>query len=167
MTNVWEQESSTCQPSDPGQVMVSWLKPQMFLSINWGYWSGWFPNRLNAGPLRKESGLFIFISLLFNIAVAIVQSLSCVWLFVTPRTAARETSLSFTVSRNLNKLVSIERMMSSNHLILCCPLLLLPSIFPSIQGLFRWVSSLPQVAKVLELQLQHSSFQRIVRFDFL
>ena len=130
---MWEQESSTCQPYDLGQVTVSWLKPQMLLSINWGYWSGWFPNRLNTGPPREESGLFIFISLLFNIAVAIVQSLSCVWLFVTPRTAALETSLSFTVSQNLNKLESIETMMPSNHLILCCPLLLLPSVFPSIR----------------------------------
>ena len=167
MSNVWEHESSICQPYDLGQVTVSWLKPQIFLSINWGYWSEWFPNRLNTGPPREESGLYIFISLLLNIAAAIVQSLSRVRLFVTPRTAARETSLSFTISRNLNKLVSIESMMPSNHLILCRPLLLLPSIFPSIQGLFKWVSSLHQVAKVLELQLQHPSFQRIVRFDFL
>ena len=56
----------------------------------------------------------------------------------------------------------------SNHLILCCPLLLLPSIFPSInQGLFQWVSSSYQVAKVLEFQFQHQSFQQILKTDFL
>ena len=54
-------------------------------------------------------------------------------LFVTPRTAARQASLSITNSRSLLKLMSIESMMPSNHLILRHPLLLLPSIFPSIQ----------------------------------
>ena len=62
-----------------------------------------------------------------------VQSLSCVWLFATPWTAARQVSLSFTVSRSLFKLMSIESVMPSNHLILCHPLLLLPSVFPSIR----------------------------------
>ena len=62
-----------------------------------------------------------------------VQSLSRVWLFVTPRTAARQASLSITKSRSLLKLVSVESVMPSNHLILCRPLLLLPSIFPSIR----------------------------------
>ena len=51
----------------------------------------------------------------------------------TPWTAARQTSLSFTISWSLLKLVSVESVMPSNHLILCCPLLLLPSIFPSIR----------------------------------
>ena len=62
-----------------------------------------------------------------------VQSLSCVRLFVTPWTAARQASLSFTNSQSLLKLMSIESVMPSNHLILCRPLLLLPSIFPSIR----------------------------------
>ena len=62
-----------------------------------------------------------------------VQSLSLVWLFVTPWTAAWQASLSITYSRSLLKLMSIESVMPSNHLILCCPLLLLPSIFPSIR----------------------------------
>ena len=60
-----------------------------------------------------------------------VQSLSCVRLFVTPWTVARQASLSITNSR----LTSIESVMPSNHLILCHPLLLLPSIFPSIRVL--------------------------------
>ena len=161
-----------------------------------------------------------------------VQLLSCVWLFATPWTAARQASLSITDSRSLPKLMSIESVMPSNHLILCRPLLLPPSIFPSIssvqfssvaqlcptlcdpmnhstpglpvhhqlpestqthvhwvgdaikpsyplsspsspalnlsqhQGLFKWVSSSHQMAKVMEFQLQQS-FQWIPRIDLL
>ena len=62
-----------------------------------------------------------------------VQSLSRVQLFVTPWTAARQASLSITNSQSLLKLMSIKLVMPSNYLILCCPLLLLPSIFPSIR----------------------------------
>ena len=62
-----------------------------------------------------------------------VQSLSRVILFATPWTAARQASLSITNSRSSLKLMSIESLMPSNHLILCRPLLLLPSIFPSIK----------------------------------
>ena len=67
--------------------------------------------------------------------VSSVQLLSCVLLFVTPWTAACQASLSITNSRSLLKLMSIESVMPSNHLILCRPLLLLPSIFPSIRDL--------------------------------
>ena len=62
-----------------------------------------------------------------------VQSLSRVRLFVTPWTTARQASLSITNSQSPPKLMSIESVMPSNHLILCYPLLLLPSIFPSIR----------------------------------
>ena len=62
-----------------------------------------------------------------------VQLLSCVQLFATPWTAARQASLSITNSRSLLKLMSIELVIPSNHLILCRPLLLLLSIFPSIK----------------------------------
>ena len=62
-----------------------------------------------------------------------VQSLSCVRLFSTPWTAEHQASLSITNSQSLLKLMSIELVMPSNHLILCRPLLLLPSIFPSIR----------------------------------
>ena len=62
-----------------------------------------------------------------------VQSLSRVRLFVIPWTAAHQASLSLTHSQSLLKLMSIESVMPSNHLILCCPLLLPPSIFPSIR----------------------------------
>ena len=62
-----------------------------------------------------------------------VQSLSHIRLFATPRTATGQTSLSITNSRSLFKLMSIESVMPSSYLILCLPLLLLPSIFPSIR----------------------------------
>ena len=65
--------------------------------------------------------------------VAAVQSLSRVWLFVTSWTAAHLASLSFTISRSLLKLMSMESVMPFNHLVLCRPLLLLPSVFPSIR----------------------------------
>ena len=81
-----------------------------------------------------------------------------------PWTAAWQASLSITNSQSLLKLMSIKLVMPSNHLILCHHLLLLPSIFPSIR---RGISSLHQVAKGLELQLQHQSFQWIFRVDFL
>ena len=61
----------------------------------------------------------------------VIQSLSHFWLLATPQTAARQTSLSITNSWSFFKLMFIESVMPSNHLILCCPLLLLPSIFPS------------------------------------
>ena len=64
--------------------------------------------------------------------ISSVQSLSCVWLFVTPRTAACQASLSITNSRRFLKLLSIELVMTSNHLILFHPLLLPPSIFSNI-----------------------------------
>ena len=63
-----------------------------------------------------------------------VQSLSHVQLFATAWTAAHQASLSFTVSQSLLRLMSFESVMSSNHLILCRYLLLLPSVFPSIRG---------------------------------
>ena len=65
--------------------------------------------------------------------IVVFQLLSCVQLFVTPWTAAHQASLSFTISQSLLKLMSIESVMSSSYLIFCHPLLLLPSIFPSIR----------------------------------
>ena len=84
---------------------------------------------------------WLFRNVLFNLHVftsltvfsCSVQSLSRVWLFVTPWTAASQASLSITNSRSLFKCMSIELVMPSNHLILCRPLLLPPSIFPSIR----------------------------------
>ena len=93
----------------------------------------------------------------------VVQLLGRVWLFASPWTAAHQASLT-SISRSLLKFMSIEL---SNHLFLCLPLLLLPSVFSQHQGLFQWVSSLHQVAKVLGLQPQHQSFQWIFRVGFL
>ena len=79
----------------------------------------------------------------------VVQSLSTVWLLMTPWTIAHQASLFFTVSWSLVILMSIEEVMPSNHLILCYPLLLLPSVFLSInQDLFQRVGCWHQVAKL-------------------
>ena len=64
--------------------------------------------------------------------ISSVQSLSCVPFFVTPWTAARKSSLSITISWSLLRFMSIESVMLTNHLILCCPLLL-PSVFPRVR----------------------------------
>ena len=73
------------------------------------------------------------ISTVFLDSISSVQSLRCVWLFVTLWTAVHQASLSITNSWSLLKLISIELVMPSNHLILCHPLLLPPSIFSSIR----------------------------------
>ena len=81
---------------------------------------------MNLGKDSRESGILDSVSVP-------VQLLSRVRLFVTPGTVAHQASLSITNSRTLPKLRSIKSVMSSNNFILCCPLLLLPSIFPSIR----------------------------------
>ena len=73
------------------------------------------------------------LEILYNYQFSSVQSVSRVWLFVTPWIAARQASLSITISQSSLRLTSIESVMLSNNLILCHPLLLLPSIFPSIR----------------------------------
>ena len=95
-----------------------------------------------------------------------LQSLSRVRLFATPWIAARQASLSITNSQSSPKLMSIKSVMPSSHLILCHPLLLQPPIPPSI-SLFQWFNSSHEVAKLLEFQLQHQSFQRTPRADLL
>ena len=65
--------------------------------------------------------------------VGVFQSLSDVWLFVIPWTAVHQSSMSFTISRSLLKFMSIELVMPSNHLILCCSFFPLPLVFPSIR----------------------------------
>ena len=108
--------------------------------------------RCDGSSNAAQTDPHLVLSSLFFIVV--FQSFSCVRLFVTPRTVARQASLSFTISCSLLKLMSTESVMPSNHLILCCPRLLLPSIFPSIRvPAHQWVGSLNQVAKISELQL--------------
>ena len=63
--------------------------------------------------------------------LVVVRSLSCVWYFATPWTAAYQSSLSYTISRSLLKLMSFESMRPSNHLILCCPFSSCPQSFPA------------------------------------
>ena len=89
------------------------------------YFSTWIPsyNDLN----------LIIVYYLLTCFVVVIQSLSHVQLFVTLWTAAYQASLSITISLNLLTLVSIESLMPSNHLLLYCPLLLLPSVFSTIK----------------------------------
>ena len=77
---------------------------------------------------------------LYEKLITLVQSLSRIWLFVTPWAAACQASLSFTMSCSLLKFMSIESVMPSNHLILYRPLPLLPSVFLSIRVFFQWVA---------------------------
>ena len=95
------------------------------------YWNLWW-----SGSLRFLNWGFIHFKVFSS-----VQPLSCVRLVMTPWTAAHQASLYITNSWSLLKLISIESVMTPNHLILCCPLLLLPSIFPSIR-VFSKVSAL-------------------------
>ena len=92
-------------------------------------------NLISGSSAFSESNLYIWIlwiHILLKPQFSSVQSLSHVQLFRTPWTTARQASLSITSSRSLHKLMSIESVIPSNHLILCHPLLLLPSMFPSI-----------------------------------
>ena len=85
--------------------------------------------------------MYLILNFVYSFTCSSVQFLSSVWLFVTPGTAAPQASLSITNSCSLPKLMSIELLIPSNYLILCHPLLLLPSIFPSI-GVFSNESAL-------------------------
>ena len=91
-------------------------------------------------------------AMVFPVQFSSVQSLSCVRLLATLWISARQASLSIPNSRSSLRLMSIKSVMPSSHLILGHPLLLLPSIPPSI-SLFQWVNSSHEVARVLELQL--------------
>ena len=99
-----------------------------------------------------------------NLQFSSVQSLSHVWLFTTPWIAACQAFLSITNSGSLLKLMSMESVMPSHPLSSPSPLAFNHS---QCQGLFKWVSSSHQVAKVLEFQLQYQSFQWIYKMDFL
>ena len=115
------------------------------------------PHPLPPPVLLSIGILFLFISIIQTQLFVVVQTLSHVRLFATPWTAASQASLSFTISQSLLKLMSIESVMPSNHLTLCCPLLLPPSVFSSIRVFSK--ESVLRVAKVLEFQFQHQSFQ--------
>ena len=115
----------------------------------------------------KKQYIISFHQNRMSAAFSSVQLLSRIWFFATPWIAACQASLSITNSRSLLKLMPIESVMPSSHLILCRPLLLLPPNPSQHQGLFKWVNSSHQLAKVLEFQLQHQSFQWTPRTDLL
>ena len=83
--------------------------------------------------MNVRSALRGFSHCFGQFVVAVLQSLSHVWLFATPWTETHQGSLYLTISQSLLKLISFESVMPSHHLILCHPLLLLPSIFPSVR----------------------------------
>ena len=156
--------------------------PQGHDGVSWGFLWGWWSGEW--GKEGEEIPLFLllipfhqspFVPLSSNahngnghvLNISSVQSLSCVWLFATPWTAAHQAFLSIINSQSLLKLMSIESVMPSNHLILCCSLLLLPSVFPRIRvfsiesGLhIRW-------PKCWSFSFSISPFQWIFRVDFL
>ena len=154
------------------------------LAQGWGLiLSNYFLNELRKGQLLLIINPVIFVLVLLcipsmtletfsSVHFSSVQSLSRVQHFVTPWIAARQASLSMTNSWGSLRLTSIELVMASSHLILCHPLFLLGSLgsFPNPsqhQSLFQWVNSSHEVAKVLEFQLQHHSFQNTPRADLL
>ena len=94
------------------------------------------------------------------------QLLSCVWLFATAWTATHQASLSITNSQSLLKLMSIESVMPSNHLILCHPLSSCLQSFPASQS-FQMSQVFTSGGQRIGVQLQHQSFQWIFRTDFL
>ena len=123
---------------------------------------------ISSASIRSLSFLsFIGTIFAWNFSLVAVQLLHHVRLLATQWIAARQASLSITISLSLLKLMSIELVMPSNHLTLCFPVLLLPSVFPSIRVFSQWAGCSHQADKVLELQLQHESFQWIFGVDFL
>ena len=104
--------------------MLFWIESEIHYYMSINFWK-------SPTIIDKTDFLLLFV----------VQSLSQVWFFATAWTVACQASLSFTNSESLLKLMSIENVIQSNHLILCRPLLLLPSIFPSIR-VFSNVSAL-------------------------
>ena len=105
----------------PSSTLLSWLP--FFYSFDS------FKNFVDSVPVIDFPVLFALVSLCF----IVVKLLSPVWLFATPWTVACQAPLPSTISQSLLKLMSVESVMLSNHLILCCPLLFLHSIFLSIR----------------------------------
>ena len=148
MVNFWGCQVKRC---------TTWeLQVEFYLGQKWGL-----------QPRRQQIKIALRDCSKNVVQFSSVQLVSRIQLFVTPWTAACQASLSIINSQRLLKLRSIESVMPSNHLILCCPLLSPAFNLSQHQGLFKWVSSSHQVAKVLEFQLQHQSFQWIFRTDFL
>ena len=117
--------------------------------------------------------IWTFVGIIMCFSFTSVQSLSCVQLFVTPWTAARLVSLSFTISQNVLKLTSTELVMLSNHLIFCRPLLILPPILPSIRVFSNELTLHTRWPRYWSFSISPSNeyseliFFRIDWFDFL
>ena len=141
-----------CPP--PGDLPDSGIEPKSLMSPALA--GGFFTSSVTWEALVIR---ILFTKYSFPTFLHSVQSLSRVRLFATPWTVAHQASLSITNSQSLLKLMSIESVMAYNHLILCHPHFLPPSIFPNVRVFFQRVTSSHQVAQVLELQLQHQSFQ--------
>ena len=115
----------------PQNVKSSWTRDQPCVPCI-GRWilSHWTNREVLHGMFYVSLNLFYHS---FIVRLLFVQLLSSIWLFVTPWTAVCQASLSFTISWSLVKLLSIELVTPSNHLVLFCSCLLLPSVFPSIR----------------------------------
>ena len=140
--SIFVLQTSLCQFSYCLPFKISYQISQLFSFTSFGLYLLMFSQILKQERQISDVKLFLSLIYAFNAinvplrnAFSSVQSLSRVQLFATPWTAARQASLSITNSRSLLKLMSIESVMLYNHLVLCHPLLLLPSIFPSI-GVF-------------------------------
>ena len=149
LLSIYYQYGSTGKRVQQGCTLSPYLTYMQ--SISWEM-PGWMTHKL-------ESRLPGEISTTSDILIVVVQLLSHVWLFSTPWTTAHQASLSLTISHSLLQLMSIESVLPTNHLTLCRPLLLLPSIFHCIRLFSNEVALCHQVAKALELQLRHQFFQ--------
>ena len=121
------QWTAACQASlsfTISQSLPKFMYHSLALSLSFSEYTGWYLDKSICGKLSWLDN---------SLPVVLVSQLSHIWLFVTPWTATRQAFLSITNSRSLLKLMSIKSVMPYNHLILYCPLLLLPSIFPSIR----------------------------------
>ena len=164
LSSVYTFHSSNPQGKTIVQVLVTFfsLHLQNALFPNSFYHITWNPSSrakqtpifssLNS-PLPNWTLAVSWAHYLCGSPISSVQSLSRVRLFATPWIAAYQASLSIINSRSSPKLMSIELVMPSSHLILCRPLLLLTPIPPSIRLFFQWVNSSYEMAKVLEFQL--------------
>ena len=158
-----------CSPPDSSVHALSQARILQWIAISQAKIVGWVAISFSRQSSRPRDGFPIWciarrILYLWTNNRIVVQWLSGAQLFVTPWTAALQASLSFTISRSLLELMSVESMRPSNHLILFL-FLLLPWILPSIRVFAKnWLFV---SGGHLEPQLQHQSFQWIFRGDFL
>ena len=159
------------QESNPGLPHCRWILYQLShlespRILEWVV----YPFSKGSSRPRNRTGVSCIAGGFFtNWAIGSVQSLSCVWLFATPWTAAHQASLCITNSRSLLNFMPTESVMPSNHLILCLPFSSRLQSFPA-SGFFQMnqlFASGGSSHQLLEFQLQHQSFQWTFRIDFL